>query len=129
MEYQCKQCGKTFTPKHSKYHTFCEYKCFTDYRNSNSKVPIVPCPMCGKEFKQTASGRGKKKYCSHKCQWESLKKHEVKKCPQCGKEFYPGKERQMCCSVSCSIEMNRKYSNEAEQRKAYSKTYNKKILR
>lgn len=29
----------------------------------------------------------------------------------------------MCCSVSCSIEMNRKYSNEAEQRKAYNKIY------
>ena len=127
MEYQCKQCGKIFTPKHSKCHTYCCYQCFTDYRNDNSeslsRVPIAACPICGKTFKQVSGGHGKKKYCSSECQNIALRKYEEIPCAQCGTMFYNHRGRLKYCSVKCSNDSKRIYESEADQRRAYNKIY------
>ena len=130
-EYSCKHCGKTFTPKHSKYHTYCSYQCFTDYRNSKG---FVPCPICGKMFKPYVGAHGKTKYCSKECQWESLRTYETSICKQCGKEFYPTGSRpsgktQTYCSQECFNDCRTLYRTDEEKteakkrgkRKAYEK--------
>jgi hypothetical protein len=50
---------------------------------------IKVCPICGKQFETTEKrikdGRGK--YCSKKCQFESMKKQIQVKCSICNKDF------------------------------------------
>lgn len=50
---------------------------------------IKVCPICGKEFLTTEQrikdGRGK--YCSQKCQFESMKKEVIITCSECGKKY------------------------------------------
>lgn len=121
-EYQCKQCGKTFIPKHSKYHTYCCYQCFTDYRNCNSRLTTAVCPVCEKPFNQSVASQ---KYCSQECQWESLKGKNRKRqeipCKQCGTMFYPQKAGTIFCSRQCAGEFRRVYASKQEAKRAWKK--------
>jgi len=65
---------------------------------------IKICKSCGKEFE----GKARQTYCSHECEYESMRTAERNHvCVNCGKEFIrPKRNRDSCqfCSRDCAFE-------------------------
>ena len=111
MKIICEICNKEFFIKDSylkhRNRRFCSAECRNKYFSNYKK--IKNCLFCGKEFNDRKGG--KRKYCSQKCFWESLKgkpttnKEKIKKyCLFCGKGFevLPSRTKKQYCSRECS---------------------------
>lgn len=117
IKIKCRTCGEIINKKSTR-HNFCSLKCRLNYSLIKKQ-----CPQCKKEF---YTHYFNKRFCSKKCQLDSIKVvQRLKKCEICGEEFTPKKSTKRFCSPTCRGKYYNKIAN--EDRKNKSKILQKKI--
>jgi hypothetical protein len=119
---KCEECGKVFyvfpCRIRKKRGRFCSHKCkYLYFKGEKNPIwgdknpnwgggkPTRICKRCGKVFQRTDdSRRGKGKYCSTKCYWESLTFGVSRFCKICGKKIWvrPSRPNHQYCSQWCA---------------------------
>lgn len=84
---KCKLCGKEFESWKSNARQFCSRKCSAKGQGRKERPPAkrIVCQACGKVFLVEEFNRDRK-YCTHKCATDSLRKSDIQKARRRGKE-------------------------------------------
>lgn len=84
---ECQLCGKEFESWASNARKFCSRKCSAKGQGHKEGPPAkrVVCQTCGKVFLVEAFNRDRK-FCTHKCATDSLRKSDIQKARRRGKE-------------------------------------------
>ena len=100
----CKNCGKEFTEKYSKWSNgdFCCRNCANSYNSklNKGKTKIIKCCKCSKKIKVDIRASNKKCKCDN-CRGFSLPT-KLDFCKYCGKKLING--QRIYCSNKCKIE-------------------------
>ena len=117
----CLVCGVEFTPKHATVGKYCSIDCYHNFMKDNhiGYKPItlqeIECRQCHRLFKPDKSTT---KYCSKRCQWESLKRQPDTICQACGRMFVSNWDHRKYCSNECRSKAKRKYETQEDAKRA-----------
>lgn len=124
-EKTCIVCQKLFTPTRAN-QKYCSSSCI----KIGSNYVTLTCQKCGQLYKKREVAAHRSKYCSKKCQTNSIKVTTTytKTCKCCKNIFYTTNDRQHYCSTPCKDKHQRKRGLSGKAKECKTCIYCKNIF-